>query len=83
MASGKVVEFVIKVPTLVEAIKEEPEEMKPSNIIVQRVCLYNSLVIYIMCLKIQHSTDSFQYLAVGDVVDFLLYRNLWTKDELI
>jgi hypothetical protein len=29
-----------------------------------------------VCLKIQHSTDSFQYLAVGDLVDFLLDRNL-------
>jgi len=26
-----------------------------------------------VCLKIQHLTDSFQYLAVGDVVDFLLH----------
>jgi myosin heavy subunit len=41
---GKVVEFVIKVPTLVEAIEVEPEEMKQSNIIVQRVLDANSLL---------------------------------------
>jgi len=29
-----------------------------------------------VCLKIQHLTDSFQYLAVGDVVGFLLDKNL-------